>query len=39
MTVAAMASSSYMMPAVGCAEFSRAVSTTAATPLVRPQTT
>ena len=38
MTVAAIASSSYMMPAIGCAELSRAVSTAAATALVTPDT-
>ena len=38
MTVAAMASSSYMIPAMGCAELSRAVSRTAATALASPDT-
>ena len=36
MTVAAIASSSYIMPAMGCAEFSRAVSRIAASPLSSP---
>src|SRR6185503_19618393 len=37
-TVAAMASSSYIMPAIGCAELSRAVRITAATALINPET-
>ena len=36
MTVAAMASSSYIMPAMGCAELSRAVRMTAAIALTKP---
>ena len=37
-TVAAMASSSYIMPAIGCAELSRAVRMIAATALISPET-
>ena len=39
MTVAAMASSSYIMPAMGCAELRRAVRITAATALMSPAST
>jgi hypothetical protein len=35
MTVAAIASSSYIMPAIGCAELRRAVSTAAAIAMAR----
>ena len=36
-TVAAIASSSYIIPAIGCAELSLAVRTIAATALIRPE--
>ena len=37
-TVAAIASSSYIIPAIGCAELSRAVRITAAVALIKPET-